>query len=74
MKIPFLCTVFANIVNFLLTIFYKSNKLLINLPFAYVEIEERKLSYVLCSYVLILYAHHIHIKNKIEKNMFVAKK
>ena len=74
MKIPFLCTLFANIVNFLLTIFYKSNELLINLPFAYVEIQERKLSYVLCAYVIILSAYHIHIKNKIEKNMFVAKK
>lgn len=74
MKIPFLCTVFANIVNFLLTIFYKSNELLIRLPFAYVEIEERKLSYVLCAYVIILSAYHIHIKNKIEKNIFVAKK
>ena len=74
MKIPFLCTVFANIVNFLLTIFYKSNELLIRLPFAYIEIEERKLSYVLCAYVIILSAYHIHIKNKIEKNIFVAKK
>jgi ComEC/Rec2-like protein len=74
MKIPFLCTVFANIVNFLLTIFYKSNELLIRLPFAYIEIEERKLSYVLCAYVIILSAYHIHIKNKIEKNIFVAKR
>ena len=74
MKIPFLCSVFANIVNFLLTIFYKSNELLIRLPFAYVEIEERKLSYVLCAYVIILSAYHIHIKNKIEKNIFVVKR
>jgi len=71
MKIPFLCTVFANIVNFLLTIFYKSNELLINLPFAYVEIQERKLSYVLCAYVIILCAYHIQLKsNKIMDKIF----
>ena len=74
MKIPFICTVFANIVNFLLTVFYMTNEFLVRLPFAYMIFSERKLSFILCAYVIILWSYHIHIKNKIEKNIFVAKK
>ena len=74
MKIPFLCTVFANIVNFLLTVFYMTNEFLVRLPFAYMIFNERKLSFTLSAYVIILWSYHIHIKHKIKKNTFVSNK
>lgn len=68
-KVFFIRDVFVNIVNIIMAFIYKSNEILIQLPFSYIEFENRSIVNLIIFYISILSYNHIYVKYKVFKNL-----